>query len=94
MIYRETKDVRFLKTAQGLADFFIHHKNMPADKVPYWDFNAMENGYTPGVRSNAKNINTLYRDASAAAIVASALMELSTYSNEKEKAYFKTGIFY
>jgi chondroitin AC lyase len=90
MLYRKTNDARFLKTAQGLADFFIHHKNMPADKVPYWDFNVTDNGYTPGVRSNAKNISTLYRDASAAAIVASALMELSTYSNEKEKAYLKT----
>lgn len=90
MIYRETKDPRFLKTAQGLADYFIHNKNMPSDKVPYWDFNALENGYTPGVKSHAKNVGTLYRDASAAAIVASALMELSMYSNEKEKGYFKT----
>lgn len=87
MVYRETGDPRFLKTAEGLADFFIHHKNLPADKIPYWDFNAQQQGYTPGVRSNAKNINTLYRDASAAAIVASALMELSTYTAAKRKAY-------
>ncbi|RXK62009.1 glycosyl hydrolase family 88 [Lacibacter luteus] len=87
MVYRETKDPRFLKTAEGLADFFMHHKNLPADKIPYWDFNAQQQGYTPGVRSNAKNITTLYRDASAAAVVASALMELSTYSTTKGKAY-------
>lgn len=87
MVYRETKDPRFLKTAEGLADFFIHHKNLPADKIPYWDFNAQEKGYTPGLRSNAKNVTTLYRDASAAAVVASALMELSTYSATKGKAY-------
>ncbi len=92
MVYRETKDQRFLKTAQGLADFFIHHKNLPADKIPYWDFNALQTGYTPGVRSNAKNINTLYRDASAAAIVASALMELSTYSTDKGKEYKEVAV--
>lgn len=87
MVYRETKDQRFLKTAEGLADFFIHHKNLPADKIPYWDFNANQQGYTPGVRSHANNVNILYRDASAAAIVASALMELSTYSRNKGNNY-------
>lgn len=87
MVYRETKDPRFLKAAEGLADFFMHHKNLPADKIPYWDFNALQQGYTPGVRSHAKNVTTLYRDASAAAIVASALLELSTYSAKKGKAY-------
>jgi unsaturated chondroitin disaccharide hydrolase len=87
MVYRETKDPRFLKTAEGLADFFMNHKNLPADKIPYWDFNANQQGYTPGVRSNANNVKQLYRDASAAAIVASALMELSTYSRTKGNKY-------
>ncbi len=87
MVYRETKDKRFLKTAEGLADFFIHHENLPADKIPYWDFNALQKGYTPGVRSHANNVNILYRDASAAAIVASALLELSTYSTLKGREY-------
>ncbi len=92
MVYRKTKDARFLKTAEGLAGFFIHHKNLPADKIPYWDFNALQPGYTPGVNSNAKNIQTLYRDASAAAIVASALMELSIYSKGKSNEYRATGV--
>jgi unsaturated chondroitin disaccharide hydrolase len=92
MVYRETKDPRFLKTAEGLADYFINHKNLPTDKIPYWDFNALQTGYTPGAGSNAKNINTLYRDASAAAIVASALMELSTYSTSKGKKYKETAV--
>ncbi|QNA42642.1 glycoside hydrolase family 88 protein [Lacibacter sediminis] len=87
MVYRETKDPRFLKTAEGLADYFMNHKNLPADKIPYWDFNALQKGYTPGVRSHANNVNILYRDASAAAIVASALMELSTYSSSKGNQY-------
>ncbi len=92
MVYRKTKDPRFLITAKGAADFFIHNKNLPADKIPYWDFNAKQSGYKPGVNSNAKKVSTLYRDASAAAIVASALMELSTYDNEKSNEYRKAAI--
>jgi unsaturated chondroitin disaccharide hydrolase len=36
MVYRYTKDPRFLSTAQSLANYFIN--NLPADFVPYWDF--------------------------------------------------------
>jgi unsaturated chondroitin disaccharide hydrolase len=61
--YRFTKDKRFLQTAQRAADYFIAH--LPADDVPYWDFQA-------------PNIPDAPRDASAAAIAASGLFELST----------------
>jgi hypothetical protein len=64
--YRETKDTRYLDQAKHIADFLLDHPNLPADKVPYWDFNA------PGIP------NAL-RDASAASIMASALIELSEY---------------
>jgi uncharacterized protein YyaL (SSP411 family) len=43
---------------------------MPDDLVPYWDFNA-------------PNIPNEPRDASAAAAIASALYELSTYISDK-----------
>jgi hypothetical protein len=36
MVYRYTKDPRFLSTAQNLANYFIN--NLPPDFVPYWDF--------------------------------------------------------
>jgi hypothetical protein len=36
MVYRYTKDPRFLATAQQLADYFIN--NLPPDFVPYRDF--------------------------------------------------------
>jgi rhamnogalacturonyl hydrolase YesR len=65
-MYRETKLERYLQQAMHIADFMINHPNMPEDKIPYWDFNA------PGI-PNAK------RDASAGAIMASALIELSGY---------------
>lgn len=66
MVYRETKDSKFLNAAEKMADFYIDHPNLPSDKIPYWDFN---------VRGRA-----VPRDASAAAIVSSALLELSAYA--------------
>ena len=63
MTYRETGDPVFLETAQRVADFFID--NLPADAVPYWDFDA------PGIPDAS-------RDSSAAAIAASGLLELGT----------------
>lgn len=90
MCYRETKDSRFLKTAQKMADFYLDHPNLPSDKVAWWDFNANQPGYTPGIRSNANNVVINYRDASAAACTASALLELSTYTKgELSKKYFE-----
>lgn len=89
MIYRETKDPRFLKTATGMANWFLDNPNLPEDKVPYWDFNAEEKGYTPGKSSNASKIKTKYRDASAAAIVASALFELSGYVDKDTGTKFR-----
>jgi len=74
--YRETKDPRFLKQAQSIADFFFNHKNLPSDKIPYWDFDAPSRADLP-------------RDASAAAIAASGLLELSQYSGQKGEAYKK-----
>jgi len=71
MVYRETKDQQFLNFVQKVSDVYL--KNLPADLIPYWDFNA------PGI-PNA------FRDASAAAITASALLELSTFVTNKTKA--------
>ncbi|WP_256009611.1 glycoside hydrolase family 88 protein [Desertivirga xinjiangensis] len=79
MSYRETGDKRFLNTAKKMADFYIDNENLPSDFVAYWDFNANEKGYTPSVKSKAKQTPTKYRDVSAAAVTASALLELSTF---------------
>lgn len=69
MVYRETQDLRFLNFAQQVTDVYL--ERLPADLVPYWDFDAPESASTP-------------RDASAACVVASALLELQEYV-EKEK---------
>lgn len=64
MMYRETGKPEYLELAKRVAAFLMNHPNMPADKVPYWDFDA------PGIPN-------VPRDASAAALMASALIELS-----------------
>jgi unsaturated chondroitin disaccharide hydrolase len=61
MAYRETGDRRFLETALRAARYFIDH--LPSDSVPYWDFDA------PGIPQEP-------RDASAAAIACSGLLQL------------------
>ena len=70
LCYRFTKDPIYLKQAENIARFILNHKNMPADLVPYWDFDA-------------PNIPNEPRDASAAAVIASGLYELSGYSKNK-----------
>lgn len=87
MTYRETRNPVYLQAAIKMADFFLDHQNLPKDKVPYWDFNIHQKGYTPGKNSFALSVPTPHRDASAAAITASALFELSTYAPKKEKKF-------
>jgi unsaturated chondroitin disaccharide hydrolase len=70
MMYRETKDPKYLEQANKIAAFMLNNPSMPKDKIPYWDYNA-------------PNIPKEPRDASAAAITASALIELSSYVNDK-----------
>lgn len=87
MTYRETGDKRFLNTAIKMADFFINNKNLPTDKIPNWDFNVNQEGYTPPATAQAINLTYIPKDASAAAILASALLELSNYAGKKGATY-------
>ncbi len=79
MVYRETKDPKFLDAAVKATDAYL--KNLPEDFVPLWDFNVGEAGYTPEGNSYAVEFQEKLRDASAAAIVCSALFELAGYAN-------------
>jgi unsaturated chondroitin disaccharide hydrolase len=87
MTYRETGDKRFLNLAQKLADFYMHNPNLPKDKIPYWDFNVNETGYKPDWKYDPSKFSYTPRDASAAAIVSSALFELSEYLAGKGQPY-------
>jgi unsaturated chondroitin disaccharide hydrolase len=78
LMYRETKDKKYLDQANNIAKFILNNPNLPADKIPYWDFNA-------------PNIPGALRDASAGSIMASALLELCRYVNKTEgQNYFNT----
>jgi len=92
MLYRETKDQRFLATAQKMADYLINNKNLPADKIPNWDFNVNEPSFIPPVSSRASQMKHIPRDVSAAAITASALIELSGYLGNTGLKYKNTAI--
>ena len=89
LMYRETGDKKYLDTALNLTDFYLNHKNMPSDLVPPWDFNVGEKGFVPDWDYKPAPNVPVSRDASAAAIVASALFELSTFSKEYHDKYFK-----
>jgi rhamnogalacturonyl hydrolase YesR len=73
VMYRETRDPKYLEKAQKIANFMINHPNLPKDKIPYWDFSK------PGEE----------RDASAGAITSSALFELANYSKRKPRNQYR-----
>jgi len=72
MMYRFTKNTRYLSQAKHIAKFILYHPHLPADKIPYWDFDA------PGIPNT-------YRDASAAAVMASAFLELGKYTKGQSR---------
>ncbi len=76
LMYRFTKDQKYLDQAIKIAEFTLNHPNMPKDLIPYWDYNAPD-------------IPDALRDASAAAINCSGLLELSEYVPQAQsKRYF------
>lgn len=75
-MYRFTKNKKYLDFAQNIAGFILNHPNLPKDKIPYWDYND-------------PNIPNAPRDASAAALMASAFLELAQYTKGKDKTLYK-----
>ncbi|MBO5024612.1 MAG: glycoside hydrolase family 88 protein [Bacteroidaceae bacterium] len=74
VVYRETRDKRFLDFAQKVTDVYL--SRLPEDYVPYWDFDD-------------PSIPNAPRDASAACVVASALLELSSYVTDDKAEEYK-----
>ncbi|MCV9386834.1 glycoside hydrolase family 88 protein [Reichenbachiella ulvae] len=68
VMFRETRDSVYLDQADKIAQFFVNHPNLPKDKIPLWDFDAKADEE---------------RDASAAAIAASGLLELDEYHPDR-----------
>lgn len=77
MMARETGDQTYLEQAKQVAHFLLTHPHMPTDKVPYWDYDAPDIPNAP-------------RDASTAAIMASALIELSQLDPSEESETYLT----
>ncbi|MCR4994395.1 MAG: glycoside hydrolase family 88 protein [Bacteroidales bacterium] len=86
----ESEADAFLQQACGAADAFISH--LPADHIPFWDFDDPRIATSPGDRPSAPSSTIAPRDASAGAVVASALLELSTLVDNTTTArhYFDT----
>jgi hypothetical protein len=74
LCYRFTHEQRYLKQAEAIARFIMTNPAIPSDLIPYWDYNDPAIPKAP-------------RDASAAAVTASALLELSKYSPANQSAY-------
>ena len=71
MCYRETGDEKYLAQAEHIANYIMNAVKTE-DKIPYWDYHDTE-------------IPNVSRDASAAVVTASALIELSTLTKDAEK---------
>ena len=82
MVYRFTHDSRFLAFAQKVADIYLKRlKETSDDGVPYWDMDIPEaKDKKLGKEQRADNL----KDASAACVVASALLELDQYAPSKD----------
>lgn len=76
--YRETGDPKYLSFLEKITDVYL--KDLPDDYIPYWDFNDPAIPDAP-------------RDASAAAVVASALLEASGYfKGNKSDEYWNAAV--
>lgn len=77
--YRETADRRLLEAARRTADFAV--RNLPADGVPYWDYDAVATGDT-------------VRDTTAAAVLSCALLELGRLDPDpaRRTSYARAGL--
>lgn len=71
MAYKETNNKVFLNHAIAIAKFIMEHPKVDTDKIPYWDYDV----HNVGERAP--------KDASAAAVIASALIDLSKFTNNK-----------
>ena len=69
MMYREVSEPAYLAQAENVAKMLL--ERLPEDGIPYWDFDSPD---APDSQ----------RDASAGAIMASAFIELSGYTADKQ----------
>jgi len=79
-VYRYTKEQRFLDFAQKVTDIYLKRlKETSDDWVPLWDMDDPRGLQAP-------------KDASAACVVASALIELSQYVEKKKAKVYQDAV--
>lgn len=66
-VYEFTGEKVYLDLAENIAKYYLNHSHLPSDMIPHWDLSLAPSVEVP-------------KDASAAAIVASALIQLDKYS--------------
>lgn len=71
MMADKTGEIRYLAQAENIAAMLL--KRLPKDGIPFWDFDSDKIPYD-------------YHDASAAAVMASAFIKLSTLTNDKHNS--------
>jgi len=76
MCFEKTGSEKYRNQAQHVADFIINHPRLPSDKIPYWDFDSPD-------------IPNTYRDVSAGAIIASALLKLADAVDETASGRYR-----
>jgi rhamnogalacturonyl hydrolase YesR len=74
--YKNTGKKEFLEQAKQIAGYIMSTKKIPSNNIPYWDYDA-------------KSDVTIPRDASAAAIVASALLDLQDFDAKNRTEYLR-----
>mgnify|MGYP003629772160 FL=1 len=70
LCYKYTNDKKYLDMAENIAAYILNSKELPDDKIPYWDYDTPDKTTTP-------------RDVSAAAVTASALIKLNEFTSGK-----------
>jgi rhamnogalacturonyl hydrolase YesR len=85
--YRYTHDKQYLDFAEHIADFLLNNPNMPADMVPYWDYNAPDTTLKAEWNYDPSKYPVILRDVAAASIMCSALFELADYSTANGAKY-------
>lgn len=93
MMYRETGRHEYLEQAEKVADYLCSRKDWPTDMIPYWDFDAAPltsaKGKKRALSKSKDRERTVPRDASAAACMSSALIELSQYDEVNGDRWLK-----
>ena len=73
MMYEYTREERYLSAAMKAADYCLTEKNVPADRIPYWDYQA-------------PNIPDEERDTAAGAVLGCGMLRLSKLCPDRAKA--------